>query len=187
MPVSTGGAWGAPNKQRDAPGSDKPAASSEGRSKREKNGKSKENSAALGNVSSNLPTVGIWNSTESAAQRLKRLEIEKEKPKVVEPVPEAAAAEAAAAPEGRGKKSKSRERKNRKAATEGSGATSAAAVAPDDAPSASAPSSILENLSAMAAGDQPSGDADKALDENPKVGLKMGKWEAKVDRIEGSP
>merc|ERR1711871_1235342 len=135
------------------------------------------------NVASNLPAVGIWNSTESAAQRLKRLESEKEaakKPAEPEPVVSAPVEK-----EGRtGKKKKDR----------GRGGGGRATAASEDVPSAAetaaaapAQSSILENLSNIAGvtGTSESAqapDSEKTTD-SPKVGLKMGKWEAKSDRI----
>jgi hypothetical protein len=142
----------------------------------------------------NLPADSLWNSVETAAQRIKRIEREKNQPPPPPPTAETTPAPADVS-EKVPKKRRERTKKGEKASA--SVPTAEATVNGDaEAAPVTETTSLLENLAidappaAPVVESPPSPAKVKAstsgdVEGSPKIGLKMGKWENKSERIDG--
>jgi len=141
----------------------------------------------------NLPADSLWNSVETAAQRIKRLEREKNQPPPAPPVVE----ETPAPVDGAEKIPKKKKERVKKADKKDKAPVSSVAddvvIGDETAPLQNA-SSLLGNLTidapAAPVESPPSPAKVKSstpvdVEGSPKIGLKMGKWENKSERIDG--
>jgi len=141
----------------------------------------------------NLPADSLWNSVETAAQRIKRIEREKNQPPPAPPVVEETPAPLSGV-EKNLKKKKDRVKKTNKKDKASAHAADGVVTGDETAPLQDA-SSLLDDLTidppaAPVVESPPSPEKVKSstsgdVEGSPRIGLKMGKWENKSERIDG--